>query len=248
MPSREQKGGMEGKVGVLATGWETINKKGDRKRLTKRKYVATFGTSEELGELAYAASVQLGGEDAQEQVVLGDGAEWIKSEADMHFPWSRRILDWPHVSRAIHKAVRAARPGPKHRQLRRELHQRLGEALWQGQVEEVLRELRALRIVPGPDEQSEDVRVNALEEAISYLQSQWEAGWLGNYAQWKEEGYPVGSGISGMVEREVELVINRRMKKRGGRWCRCNADSVVALRVLVLNDEWEQANALRAAA
>ena len=34
----------------------------------------------------------------------------------------------------------------------------------------------------------------------------WEAGWLGNYQALKEAGYPVGSG---MVEREVELVINR---------------------------------------
>ncbi len=251
VPSREQRGGMEGKVGVVATDWETINTKRDRKRLTKRRYVATFGTGEELGELAYAACVQLGGEaeeDAPEQVVLGDGAEWIKTEADMHFPWSVKILDWPHASRAVHKAIRAARPGPKHRQSRRELHERLGEALWQGEVEEVLKELRALRIAPGPNETPEDVRVNALEEAISYLQGQWEAGWLGNYSQWKEAGYPVGSG---MVEREVELVINRRMKKRGGRWCRGNADSVVALRVLVLNDEWEQrqhANALTPAA
>ncbi len=245
VPCREQQGGMEGKVGVLASAWEVINTKRDRKRLTKRRYVATFGTGEELGELAYAACVALGGEDADEQVVLADGAEWIKSEADMHFPWSHKILDWPHVARAVHKAIRAARPGPKHRQLRRELHERLGEALWHGQVEETLRELRALRIAPEPNDNPEDVRVNALEYTISYLQSQWEAGWLGNYAQWKEAGYPVGSG---MVERAVELVINRRMKKRGGRWCRGNADSVVALRVVMLNDEWEQASALTAAA
>ncbi len=244
VPSREQPGGMEGKVGVLATDWEVINTKRDRKRLTKRRYAATFGTGEQLGELAYAACVQLGGEDAQEQVVLGDGAEWIKSETEMHFPWSRKILDWPHVSRAVHKAIRAARPGPKHKQLRKELHQRLGEALWQGQVGGTLRELKALRIAPGPNEFAENVRVKALEDTISYLQSQWEAGWLGNYARWKEEGYPVGSG---MVEREVELVINRRMKRRGGRWCRGNADSVVALRVQVLNAEWEHANALRSA-
>ncbi len=50
------------------------------------------------------------------------------------------------------------------------------------------------------------------------------------------------------VEREVELVINRRMKRLGGRWCRSNANSVVALRVLVLNDEWAHANSLRAVA
>ena len=147
----------------------------------------------------------------------------------------------------VHKAIRSARSGPKWRQLRRELHQRLGEALWQGQVQvqEALRELRALREAPGANETLEDVRVKALEEAISYLHNQWQAGWLGNYQAWKEAGYPVGSG---MVEREVELVINRRMKKRGGCWCRGNADSVVALRILVLNEEWETANVHKLAA
>ncbi len=102
-----------------------------------------------------------------------------------------------------------------------------------------------MRIVPAPDESPEDVRVKTLEDTISYLHSQWEAGWLGSYAQWKEAGYPMGSG---MVEREVELIINRRMKRQGGRWCRANADSLVALRVLVLNDQWDQATPLRTAA
>ncbi len=53
---------------------------------------------------------------------------------------------------------------------------------------------------------------------------------------------------SGLVERAVELVFNRRLKKRGMRWCRDNADAVVALRTCRLNDEWDEAVAARAAA
>ena len=55
--------------------------------------------------------------------------------------------------------------------------------------------------------------------------------------------YPVGSG---MIERAVALVINRRMKKRGMRWCRHNATAVVALRTAVLNDDWLLPQRLRA--
>jgi hypothetical protein len=39
LPCREQRGGMEGKVGVVATGVETVGKHG-RQRLTPRRYVA----------------------------------------------------------------------------------------------------------------------------------------------------------------------------------------------------------------
>ncbi len=40
------------------------------------------------------------------------------------------------------------------------------------------------------------------------------------------------------MERAVDLVIHRRMKRQGMRWKRVNADAVVALRVEVLKREW----------
>jgi hypothetical protein len=49
-----------------------------------------------------------------------------------------------------------------------------------------------------------------------------------------------------MIERAVALVINRRMKKRGMRWCRSNATAIVALRVDLLNDDWVTPQRLRA--
>lgn len=39
--------------------------------------------------------------------------------------------------------------------------------------------------------------------AIWYLQNQ--RGWIGDYERWQQQGYSVGSG---MMERQVELVIN----------------------------------------
>ena len=61
---------------------------------------------------------------------------------------------------------------------------------------------------------------------------------LGNYQQWHEQGYPVGSGL---VERTAALVINVRMKKRGMPWKRANATAVVALGVHYLKAGWEAA-------
>lgn len=185
VPSREQTGGMEGKVAVVATGAQPVGRHG-RQRLSPRRYVATFGTAEQVGTLAYAAAVGLDGQDAREQIVLGDGATWIKTQAAWHFPDAVGILDWAHVARALHKAIRAARPGATNRALRRELHQALPDALGHGDLVATLAALHALR----PAAPGESPSPPALEAAITYLPGQ--RTWLGNYVR-----RLAGRGLSG---------------------------------------------------
>ena len=228
LPSREQKGGMEGKIGVVASQVEAVGKHG-RHRLTKRRYVATFGPAEDVGMLTYAAACELGAIEANQQVVLGDGAEWIKTQAAEHFPDAVKVLDWPHLWRKVRAAVRAVQPGKRaaRRAWRKEQYEVLLPWLWEGEREHALAHLHRLRstMAEGPP---------PLEEAIHYLETQQD--WMGNYQQWQADGYPVGSGL---VERAVAVVINMRMKKRGMRWKRANATAVVALRAERINAEWE---------
>lgn len=230
VPSREQAGGMEGKVGVVATGSQPVGKHG-RQRLSPRRDVATFGTSEQIGQLAGAAAVALDGDAAREHLVFGDGAAWMKTQAAEHFPEAVGILDWAQVERAVHKAIRAACPGPVHRARRHERHQQIPDALWHGEWQTAVGALQALR----PSAPAEPVAT--LEETLRYLEGQQR--WLGDYAAWQEAGYPIGSGC---IERAVAVVINGRMKKRGMRWTRPNADALVALRVRELNAVWAAAD------
>ncbi len=230
VPSREQKGGMEGKIAVLASQREAVGKRG-RHRLSRRRYVATFGPAEEVGRLAYAAACDLGAAEAPQQVVLGDGAEWIKAQADLHFPDAVKVLDWPHLWRKIQQAVCTLQPGkhPARRAWRKAQYEVLLPLLWAGERTQALQHLHRLRPSSG------DVPP-AWEDAIRYLETQ--ADWIGNYQRWQEQGYPVGSGL---VERAVAIVINLRMKKRGMRWKRTNATAVVALRVQQINGAWDAA-------
>lgn len=222
--SRDNPGGMEGKVGVVATEMEPVGIEG-RRKLSVRKVTATFGDSRELGVLACAAANELGGHDAHKAVVLGDGAGWIKTESRQHFAQAVKILDWPHLWRATQKAVRAARPGRAYKAERRGIYEQLRGCLWQGMVPEAIDVLVELR---GAE------RAEVLEAAIRYIGNQRD--WIGNYEEWKQQGYPVGSGL---IERQVELVINRRMKRQGMRWLRTNADALVALRVKHINHDWD---------
>ena len=51
--------------------------------------------------------------------------------------------------------------------------------------------------------------------------------------------------FTGIIERAVSWVINRRIKKRGMRWRRRNATALVALRVTFLNTDWQQPSLAR---
>jgi hypothetical protein len=251
VPSREQRGGMEGKVAVVVRGKEVLREPSlpradmtwvqlekylrrhrhpsvKRWRYRTHRYAATFAEASVLGREA-AAAVERVGDAQSEQVVIADGAQWIKRQTQRHFPEATCILDWPHLWRTIAKAVRSVglQREADSQWIKRQLRE-LGDWLWKGEakpakalLEQWQRELKG------------HPPLKALKAALTYLDTQRD--WIGNYALWKRQGYPVGSGL---IERTVSLVINRRMKRQGMSWLRRNATSVVALRVAVLNEEW----------
>jgi hypothetical protein len=198
--------------------------------------VATFGPARQIGTQAKEAALALDAHPMRAVVVIADGAAWIKKEQATHFPQATCILDWAHlwreVSSAIRGAARAKELEPRQRDYQLHLQR---SRLWLGSVDLALDGLREL---------AQGVPTEFLlpiEEAIRYVENQ--RAWIGSYENWRKQGYPVGSG---MIERAVAIVINRRMKKRGMRWCRANATAVVALRADVLNVVWNAPQRLRA--
>lgn len=73
--------------------------------------MATFENSTQVCKLTYAAVRALGAEETNEQVVVANGAEWIKTEAQLHVPEAVKILDWPHLWRKVYTGIRALHPG-----------------------------------------------------------------------------------------------------------------------------------------
>lgn len=252
--SREQRGGMEGKVAVICSEMEDLplpafdttfswNKRGgprkppkQRHRLKKRLYAATFGPSHEIEQQAKAAAQTLENDPTRPVVVLGDGAEWIKKEQQRHFLQATCILDWAHLWREVGSAIRAAARAKALPAQARDYQLFLQRSrLWLGSIDLALTGLRDLaKGVPAEF-------LKPIQEAIRYVEHQ--RPWMGSYEAWKSQGYPVGSG---MIERAVSIVINRRMKKRGMRWCRSNATTMVTLRADLLNADWNTPQPLRA--
>ena len=75
----------------------------------------------------------------------------------------------------------------------------------------------------------------ALSEFTGYLTTL--APCIPNYAARRAAGERIGSGG---VEKGVDVVVNRRLKgRRGMRWWRERIEGMVALRLALLNDDWD---------
>ena len=60
-------------------------------------YVGAIESCEEFGRRLYAEAWRRGWARAEKRVVLGDGADWIWNQADLHFPEAIQIVDLYHA-------------------------------------------------------------------------------------------------------------------------------------------------------
>lgn len=219
--SRDNAHGMEVKVGVVHTGSEACG--ATRTRLPIRQYAATARGIAPFGPLVTAAIARLDGFVGAKQTLLGDGATWIWRLGAEIVPDATPVLDRWHLRDARRRATRTAIPD---KAARAPWSMRLEDALDVGDVPHALRVLR---------EMQQQYVHPALGEFATYLCN--HAVRIPNYVARKEAGETIGSGAG---EKEVDVVVNRRLKgRRGMRWWRMRADGIVALRLATLNDEWE---------
>jgi hypothetical protein len=230
--SHENMLGMEAKVGVIHAGSERIGR--PRTRLTARRYSATFAGVGAFGPLVTAAVERGNGYAAPEQTLLGDGAAWIWTLWTTILAEATAVLDRWHLADARRRALRRVVPEAEARAV---WTQRLDAHLEVGQVPsalEVLAELTQLTQLTQTLAPEPTAAVGAIEAFAAFLTAQ--APRIPDYAARRAAGLPIGSGG---IEKGVDVVVNRRFKgKRGIKWHRTRAESVLALRVAELNNEW----------
>lgn len=213
--------GMEIKVGVVHTGSERCGT--TRTRLTNRRYAATAAGVAPFGMHVTAAIARVDGFAATDQTLLGDGAAWIWRRGADLLPTATQVLDRWHLRDARRRATHAAIPDKATRQ---PWSIQLEEALDNGAVDRALAVLAAMaQQHPHP----------ALAQFAGYPRI--HATRIPDYAARQEAGRTIGSG----TVKRGDIVVNRRLKgRRGMRWWRERAAGVIALRLALLNDEWEQ--------
>jgi hypothetical protein len=193
----------------------------------KHRYVrATFKDRARAGKLLARGAGELRLRGAAEKVVVSDGADWIWIQVDRCVPYvDGKVLDFYHLSEHVHAARRAV----------------FGEAdeagkAWAGQV---LHEVRHEGYEPFwsmlSQKRSEVGRSKLKRKAMDGLMHYVaERRALMDYPRCERMGWDVGSGST----ESMCGAMTRRLKMRGMRWDRDNAEAMMALETLEQMAGW----------
>lgn len=230
LPAIEEGRFREVKTGVLLLPSERVETSPGRRSVVRRFLVTCLGDADAIFARLYAQLRELGWVGAHTVVVIvGDGAEWIWNRASM-FVRRCEILDFWH---ALEHAWEFAqlRYGEGSAQADRWVHQ-IAEDLRAGKVQEVI--VRLQRVRPKTAELRE-----SLQSLIRYYSE--NAGRM-RYDEYLRLGYGIGSGA---VESAHKQVVHARFRQAGMRWSEAGARRLLALRLLLLNDNWALLERLR---
>jgi hypothetical protein len=194
----------------------------------KGKEISYFSRSyraREFERYALAELQQRGIDNARRVVTINDGAEWIQSFADYHFPKAVRILDFSHAMGYVSKAGQSVwGEGTKRFN---QWYKHMRHQLKHHPPQRTLADLGLLARKAKTDE-----ALAAIDNALHYLSKRLE---LIDYPHFQAQGFPIGSGS---VESSHKVVVQSRMKRGGMRWAKAHVDPMLALRNLVVNGRW----------
>jgi hypothetical protein len=144
---------------------------------------------------------------------VNDGALWIDRITSTNYPQAVQVIDWGHASQRIWKVSKVAF-GEDTPETKDWAGKQL-DYLWSGRVKEVVSHLSGLNWnkITCPDE---------VRESPAYFAARQTKM---DYARFREEGYPIGSGT---VESGINTVVHHRMKRQGRGWKRQNAQGMLA--------------------
>jgi hypothetical protein len=224
LPPVEEGQFQEVKTGVLLLPSERVETSPGRHSLVRRFLVSCLGNADDIFRHLYAQLRERGWLDTAHTlvVVVGDGAEWIWNRTSI-FVNCCEILDFWHALEHAWEFAQA-RYGEGSQQADRWVHQ-IAEDLRAGKVKEVIARLERLR--PRTPELGEK-----LESLIRYYSNNVTRM---RYDEYLRLGYGIGSGA---VESAHKQVVHARFRQAGMRWSEAGARRLLALRLLLLNDNW----------
>lgn len=185
----------------------------------------TSGDSDRLGRLWRREAAKIDLNAAQEKVAVADGAEWIDAQLRTRLPMvETRILDYYHLMEHVAAAAKVC----------------FGEgtaaaAAWRERLATAVCEEGGPALLGAVEATRHRVRAKAKREALRRL-SQYVAKRLSqlDYPTFRDRGLDLGSGPT----ESCCKVLTARLKGRGRRWDRPNADALMALAAVEHSRLW----------
>jgi hypothetical protein len=201
---------------------------GGRRVISERGYVATRQPLEEFTQMVYVEAVLRGLLNAQEVLVLADGAIWIWNLASDRFKNAKQRVDLFHVKEHLHELARTlyGEGTPEAKQwlkpLLRFLESRTDGAL---DVLHALQDLhQRLNNLTSPQRK-------ALDREIGYFTTHHQRM---DYKQAKAKGEPVGSGAVESTANQYQT----RFQCTGQFWSLEGDEALLTLATLYRNERW----------
>ena len=220
----------EVKTGVVLLPEERVETSPGRCSVVRRFLVSCLGDADAIFQRLYGQLRELGWLGPNTTVVIvGDGAEWIWNRATW-FLNRCEILDFWHVLEHAWAFARL-RYGDGSGKADRWVHQ-IARDLKEGKVQKVIARLKRSR--PNSPELQK-----SLEALIRYYS---ENASRMRYDEYLRLGYGIGSGA---VESAHKQVVHARFRQAGMRWSEAGARRLLALRLLLLNDDWARLDRMK---
>jgi hypothetical protein len=186
-------------------------------------YVGAIESCDEFGHRLYAEAWRRGWARAEKKVVLGDGADWIWNQAELHFPEATQIVDLYHAREHLWslaaKLYGHGSPAQKRWVLVRK------DKLDEGKIESLVGSLRS--VAASHPALAEDIFTEA-----NYFENNKERM---RYPKFRKQGFFVGSGV---IEAGCKTVLGR-LKQSGMFWTVRGANAIIALRCCQLSGKFE---------
>lgn len=149
---------------------------------------------------------------------ISDGAEPLRNIQREHFPRHVRGMDWRHVRSGVEEVYRPL-PGERHKALLQELYAE--------RPEEAFRQIRT-------DMRRFWRRAERLRELLTYLTNAGDDLYAIRKLRRAGRRLPPRLQGSGGIERNEDVLVGQRMKRRGMSWTKSGASHLLAVRLLLL--------------
>lgn len=190
----------------------------------KNGYVTHLGGPDVFGQKMWAEARHRQWMQAEDSIVIGDGAAWIWNLTGEHFYQSHQIVDWYHALEHLANASKIlyGEGSPKAHRWYRKWETRL----YQGHADQIAS--RLIRLARQYPQKSEEL----LKEARYFRNNKKRM----QYLEMREEGYPIGSG---MVESEAKQY-KARFAGSGMRWSRQGAEKLLPIRTAIMSKRFDK--------
>jgi Uncharacterised protein family (UPF0236) len=191
------------------------------------RYVARRTAQDGFAWVLYQLAVECGLEQAQQVVVLGDGAPWIWNLAAEHFPGAVQIVDLSHAKEHVWDVAHAVFGRGTAVGTAWATH--ACSLLEQGQIADLVSAIAALPPIPPEPGQARSIP----ERAVDYFTTHAERM---RYPVFRAQGMHLGSGIA---EAACKTIVSTRAKRCGMRWTPEGLDALLPVRTAVLNGTYD---------